>query len=52
MKYLQYINATSSIFQQDTSRHVVESKLGLASYPGLLKLGKEKAWYTLFAHVH
>ena len=22
----------------------------VASYPGLLKLGEEKAWYTLFAH--
>jgi len=34
MKYpnLQYSNATSSIFLQDTSRHVVESKLGLALY--------------------
>jgi len=22
----------------------------IALYPGLLKLGEEKAWYTLFAH--
>jgi len=28
----------------------VRTLILVASYPGLLKLGEEKAWYTLFAH--